>query len=141
MIVSTTTSKAPKTKAATKAPAKAAKAAPVKASTAPATATTPTVVDAPQAVILGPVMRKKELVEAVVARSGVKKKDVKPVVEAMLSVLGEALADNRELNLQPFGRLKVRKERQLGNGRMMITKIRQSGPAAEGETPDDDTDV
>ena len=117
----------------------AAKAASAVSGDAPAAAKTlkPTVVDAPQAVIVGPMMRKKELVDVVVARSGMKKKDVKPVVEMMLSVLGEAIADNRELNLPPFGRLKVRREKTLPNGRMVVAKIRQSTPPvakAEAQT-------
>ena len=88
----------------------------------------PKVVDAPQAVIVGPMMRKKELIDAVVAHAGLKKRDVKPVVESMLAVLGEALSDNRELNLPPLGRVKVRREKQLANGRIMVAKIRQSSP-------------
>lgn len=88
----------------------------------------PTVVDGPQAVILGPVMRKKELIDTVVTRSGVKKKDAKPVVDAVLAVLGEALADNRELILPPMGRVKVRKEKKLPNGRVLVVKVRQTTP-------------
>ncbi len=74
-------------------------------------------------------MRKKELLDLVVARSGMKKKDVKPVVETMLEVLGEALTDNRELNLPPLGRIKVRREKHLSNGRMVVAKIRQPTPS------------
>ncbi|GAA6178008.1 hypothetical protein NBRC116593_39280 [Sulfitobacter pacificus] len=88
----------------------------------------PRVVDAPQPVIIGPMMRKKELIEAVVQRSGMKKKDVKPVVETMLAVLGEAIGDNRELNLPPLGRVKIRREKQLSNGRVVVAKIRQNTP-------------
>lgn len=95
--------------------------APIAAAPAPE----PTVVDAPKSVILGPVLRKKELIAAVVARSGVKKKDAKPVVESMLAVLGEALADNRELNLPPLGKVKVRREKQLPNAQVMVVKVRQ----------------
>lgn len=123
--------------ASSEAAAKAAAPTSVVSGDAPAAAKTlkPTVVDAPQAVIVGPMMRKKELVDVVVARSGMKKKDVKPVVEMMLSVLGEAIADNRELNLPPFGRLKVRREKTLPNGRMVVAKIRQSTPpVAKTET-------
>lgn len=86
----------------------------------------PVVVDAPQPVVSGPMMRKKELVDAVVTKSGMKKKDVKPVVEAMLSVLGSALQDGRELNLQPLGKVKINREKKLPSGKMMIAKIRQS---------------
>jgi DNA-binding protein HU-alpha len=88
--------------------------------------TTPNVVEGPQPVVSGPVMRKKELIDLVVERSGIKKKDAKPVVEATLAILGEALADTRELNLQPLGKVKVRREKQMPNGRVLVTKIRQS---------------
>ncbi|MGJ5618928.1 HU family DNA-binding protein [Sulfitobacter sp. MF3-043] len=94
-----------------------------------------TVVDGPQAVILGPVLRKKELIETVVTRSGVKKKDAKPVVDAMLAVLGDALADNRDLILPPLGRIKIRREKKLPNGRVLTVKIRQTAPL----TPDEET--
>ena len=92
------------------------------------------VVEGPQPVVSGPVMRKKELIDAVVERSGIKKKDAKPVVEAMLAVLGEALADSRELNIQPLGKVKVRRAKQMQNGRVLVTKIRQSTAlGADGE--------
>lgn len=92
----------------------------------------PVVVDAPQAVIMGPVLRKKELIDTVVSRSGMKKKDVKPIVETMLNVLGDALRDNRELKLPPMGHLKTRREKQLPNGRMVVAKIRQTNPPVPG---------
>ncbi|MFL4471424.1 HU family DNA-binding protein [Tateyamaria armeniaca] len=101
-------------------PAKA-KSAPTPEPAAPAT-----VVDPPKAVVLGPMMRKPELVNAVVAKSGMKKKDVKPIVEATLAVLGAALQDSRELNLQPMGKIKVNREKKKPNGKVMIARIRQS---------------
>lgn len=86
----------------------------------------PTLVNKPQPVVLGPVMRKKELIDTVVTRSGIKKKDAKPVAEAMLAVLGEALAEGRELILPPLGKVVVRKEKKLPRGKMMIVKVRQT---------------
>jgi hypothetical protein len=56
----------------------------------------------------------------------VKKRDAKPVIEAALDVLGEALADSRELILPPLGRFVVRKQRQTPNGRVITLKLRQS---------------
>jgi len=85
-------------------------------------------------------MRKKELIDIVVERSGVKKKDAKPVVEAMLEVLGEALGDNRELNLLPMGKFKVVNEKDLGNGKMMRVKVRQVTPSDKPNTIGSDTD-
>ncbi|MEL7097871.1 MAG: HU family DNA-binding protein [Pseudomonadota bacterium] len=90
----------------------------------------PVVVDAPAPVVSGPVMNKKELIEAVVARSGIKKKDAKPTIEAMLDVLGEALAEGRELNLQPMGKIKVKRAKELANAKVMVTRVRQSKPGA-----------
>ncbi|WP_299041335.1 HU family DNA-binding protein [uncultured Tateyamaria sp.] len=119
--------------------------APAKPTAAAAKPTAPVVVDAPTPVVAGPMMRKKELIEAVVAKSGMKKKDVKPAVEATLAVLGEALQDGRTLNLQPMGKVKINREKKLASGRMLVARIRQNdpSPAAQdapasgdtGETP------
>ncbi len=83
-------------------------------------------------------MRKPDLIEKVVIRSGVKKKDAKPVVEAMLAVLGEALAEGQEMRLPPLGKLKVNRIKDLENGTAYIVKIRQpkkvggdAGPAGK----------
>jgi len=71
------------------------------------------------------VLRKKELIERVVARSGVKKKDAKPAIEAMLAVLGEALAAGEDLNLQPLGKVMVKRTNQQKNAKVMVCRIRQ----------------
>lgn len=117
------------------------KAAPVSAGEgkeAPAAKTAaPKVAPKATAAVLGPLMRKKELIERVVARSGIKKKDAKPVVEAMLAELGEALAENRELALPPLGKLRVKRERNLPNGRMMVVKMRQSSGGSDTPETED----
>lgn len=76
-------------------------------------------------------MKKPELVDRVVARSGLKKKDVKPAVEAMLAVMGQALSDGEELNLQPFGKLRVARRKDLANGQVLTIKLRRSGPSIQ----------
>ncbi|MEL7212570.1 MAG: HU family DNA-binding protein [Pseudomonadota bacterium] len=77
-------------------------------------------------------MRKPDLIEKVVVRSGVKKKDAKPVVEAMLAVLGEALAEGQEMRLPPLGKVMVNRTKDLENGTAYIVKIR-SPKKAKGE--------
>ena len=69
-------------------------------------------------------LRKKELIDLVVAQSGVKKRDAKPVVEAMLAVMGQALNDGRELNLQPMGKVKVRRAKKLQDGSVLTARVR-----------------
>jgi len=74
-------------------------------------------------------LKKKELIDLVVERSNIKKKDAKPVVEAMLAVLGETIASGRELNLQPLGKLRINRSTDKGNGQVIICKLRQSNAA------------
>lgn len=86
----------------------------------------PVVVTEKTNVVSDPALKKKELIEAVTERSGIKKKDAKPVIEAMLAVLGQTLADGREMNLQPFGKVKINRAKDVQGGKVLITKIRQS---------------
>lgn len=92
----------------------------------------PKLVTAATPVVAGPEMKKKDLIDKVVKRAGVKKKDAKTVVEAMLAVLGDALGEGRELVLQPLGRIKVTRVKETGNGRMMICRVRQGGGGGKG---------
>ncbi len=79
-----------------------------------------------------PTLRKKELIDRVVLRSGIKKKDAKPTIEAMLSVLGEALSNGEELNLHPMGKMKVTRVIDKPNATVMVTKVRRRKLSAGG---------
>lgn len=86
-----------------------------------------------------PELKKPELINTIVERTGMKKKDVKPVVEAMLGVLGETLAKGQEMNLQPFGRVKVNNTKELAKAQVHSVRIRQSKAAisdADESMPD-----
>lgn len=102
--------------------------------TAPQSATAkPAIVTAPEAVLVGPSMRKKEIIDQVVARSGLKKRDVKPVIDHVLAVMGEALAEGRELVAPPFGRIKVHKVKDANKKKIFFAKVHQStAPASSG---------
>lgn len=77
------------------------------------------------AVLPQPELRKKELIDLAVERSGIKKRDAKPAIEAALAVLGEALAEGREMNLVPLGKLKVTRMKKAGNGQIINARVRQ----------------
>ncbi len=95
----------------------------------PSAAPEPVVVAAASPVVAAPELSKKELVELAVERSGVKKKDAKPVVEAVLALLGEAVAEGRELNLKPFGKLRINRSQERSNGKVFVCKLRQPAVA------------
>ena len=76
-------------------------------------------------VVKDPPLNKRELIDAAVLRSGIKKKDAKPVVEALLAILGETVAAGRDLNLKPFGKLHVNRSDQRNNGTVHVCRLRQ----------------
>jgi len=110
-------------KATTNVPAKAKQVKPVNTPEPVVVTATP--------VVSEPDLRKKELIDLVVERSGIKKKDAKPVVEAMLAVLGETIGAGRELNLQPLGKLRINRSEERSNGRIIVCKLRQNAAATE----------
>lgn len=135
MATRTTKSKAaPRKATVSKTPAKVVPAAKVETASAdkPITAK---LVGTDDLIVAEPDLKKKELIDLVVERSKIKKKDAKPVVEAMLAILGETIASGRELNLQPLGKLRINRSTDKGNGRIIICKLRQS---TAGGNPDKD---
>jgi nucleoid DNA-binding protein len=77
-----------------------------------------------------PQLKKKELIARVVtALDGKKKGNVKDIVEATLATLGEALQKGEALNLPPFGRARV--SRQKGEGAASMTTLRLRGAGAK----------
>ena len=88
-----------------------------------------------------PDLKRQELLALVVKRSDIKKKFAKPVLEAMLAVMGEALAEGRELNLAPMGKVKINRVRELGNGRVIIARVRQGVGGASNRAADDNEEM
>ncbi|QCO58029.1 DNA-binding protein (plasmid) [Pseudorhodobacter turbinis] len=72
-------------------------------------------------------LKKQELVERIVKATGVKKKDVKLILEASLGVLGDALSAGEELNVPPLGKMKVNRQKAEGGTEVLILKLRRSG--------------
>lgn len=95
--------------------------------------------DTAEAAAALPGLRNRELVEQAMARTGVKKKAAKPLIDAVLAIMGEAVADGRELNLKPFGRMRVSRSQGRGNNTVFVCKLRQgggAGRAAQENAPD-----
>lgn len=104
----------------------------------------PTLITVSEPVISAPELKKRDLINLVVERSGIKKKDAKPAVEAALAVLGEALAEGRELNMRPLGKAKVTRMENKSNGQLIVCRIRQphetQGTGDQKETLAEDQD-
>jgi len=78
----------------------------------------------------GDELRKKEFVDAVVGRSGLKRREAKAATEAVLAILGEALAEGKDLVLPPLGKVKVNRTKDVAGAKVMICRVRQSTRAA-----------
>ncbi|MEL7114567.1 MAG: HU family DNA-binding protein [Pseudomonadota bacterium] len=72
---------------------------------------------------------KRELIDRVVEASGIKKKAAKPVIEAMLKELGDALTRGETLNLQPFGKGIVKSRKSFENAEVVEVRLRRSKQA------------
>jgi nucleoid DNA-binding protein len=72
-----------------------------------------------------PQLKKKELIERVVAAMGGKKKGVREIVEATLTILGDALDKGEGLNLPPFGKARIAKQGGDGTDAAMTLKLRR----------------
>ncbi|MBE0452521.1 HU family DNA-binding protein [Roseovarius autotrophicus] len=88
-----------------------------------------------------PELKRQELLAEVVKRAEIKKKAARPVLEAALAVIGEALAEGRDLNLAPLGKIRINRMRDLPNGRILIARIRQGAGDAETTAREDGDDV
>jgi nucleoid DNA-binding protein len=124
------------TKAETKATKPRGAAAAKPASARRKAAAKPVAAAAPSTPVKGGTLRKKDLIDRVVQVSGAKKKDTRQIVEAVLTVLGDALAAGEMLALPPFGRARVNKQRDLDSGEMLTVKLRRAGPAKPGSKGD-----
>lgn len=83
------------------------------------------------------VLKKPDFLDRAVARTNTKKRDAKPVIEAALAVLGEALLAGEDVSLPPLGKLRVVRHKDLGDGAAVLTlKLRTPKHAARaaGET-------
>lgn len=81
----------------------------------------------------GDAVKMKELLAAVVAKTGSKKKDAKDVVDAVLTEIAAALTAGKSLSLPPLGNLRVAKTQEKGGATMMVLKLRMGGSGGGGE--------
>lgn len=92
------------------------------------------------------VVKKKDFLDRVVAASGAKKPVARELTEAVLSVLGAALAAGESLALPPLGKLRVTRQIDKQGGEVLLVKIRRAegteagpeagaGKAAKGGKP------
>ncbi len=85
--------------------------------------------------------KRNDLIDAVAARSELKRSDVRVLMELVLDEIGNALDREDEIALAPLGKLSVKKRKDAPNGNIIMTRIkRQKRDEKTGETPLADPD-
>lgn len=81
------------------------------------------------------VVQKKDFVDRVVAATGAKRAEARPIIDATLEQLGEALAAGCTLAVPPLGRARVNLEKDQRGGDVITLRLRRrpAGGRAEGE--------
>lgn len=77
--------------------------------------------------------RNKDFVDRVVAASGAKKADARPIIEATLAQLGKALSAGETLAVPPLGRARINLERDPRGGEVITLRLRRR-PATRRQT-------
>ena len=79
------------------------------------------------------VLQKRQLVAHVVRRTGLRSSDIKPVVEATLAELGDAIAAGMTLALPPVGRGRVSRRLDPSGAEIITLRLRRR---PEDQPPD-----
>jgi DNA-binding protein HU-alpha len=81
-------------------------------------------------------MTKKALFERVKQRAtGVKGRDLRIAMDAVLEELGAAIVEGDGVKIQPFGTLKVQRRKTLASGDLVVCKLRRKKPGPKGKDP------
>ncbi|MGI3171535.1 HU family DNA-binding protein [Pseudooceanicola sp. C21-150M6] len=70
-------------------------------------------------------LKNKELLDAAAERSGIKRGEAKPAIEAALAIIGESLAEGRDVDLPGLGKVKIKRVKTLSGRRIVELRLRQ----------------
>ena len=67
---------------------------------------------------------KKELLERLVAESGLKKGDARTAMNALLKVLHGALSEGKDISAAPLGKLRIARKKPTPNGELAVLRVK-----------------
>ncbi|MCK0139099.1 HU family DNA-binding protein [Aliiroseovarius sp. F47248L] len=82
-----------------------------------------------------PVVKTKEMLARVAARTELRPIQVRDVYEAVLEELGAALVRGEKLRIPPLGTVKVNRQKTLPDADVVICKIRRNKMSAKVDDP------
>ncbi|CAM3352160.1 hypothetical protein PANO111632_15790 [Paracoccus nototheniae] len=82
------------------------------------------------------VVPKRDFVDRVVAASGARRAEARPIIEATLEQLGQILSAGHTLAVPPLGRARINLERDARGGDVITLRLRRNPRRIPIETPD-----
>ena len=84
------------------------------------------------------VLQKRQLVSRIAQRVGRGNSEIRPIVEATLAELGEAISAGQTLALPPLGRARISRQRDVSGAEVIILRLRRRHPGGTFEAGDED---
>lgn len=79
------------------------------------------------------VVQKRDFIDRVVAASGARRAEARPIIEETLAQLGKALSAGETLAVPPLGRARMNLEHDQRGGQIITLRLRRRpGPGASG---------
>lgn len=72
------------------------------------------------------IVKRKELVERIAAKSGIKPNVIKSVLDAVLVELGDVLSAGEVLEVQPLGKITVNRRKEFPDREILVCKVRRN---------------
>ena len=79
-------------------------------------------------------MQKKEFLDRVVAASGTGRSAARPIIDAVLEQLGEAIAAGETLAIPPFGKARVSRQRDVRGSEIITMRLRRRAASDSDDT-------
>lgn len=70
-------------------------------------------------------VQKRDFIDRVVAATGARRSEVRPIIEATLAELGRVLSDGNTLAVPPLGRARVNLEKDARGGDVITLRLRR----------------
>ena len=74
------------------------------------------------------VVQKRDFIDRVVAATGARRTDARPIIEATLAQLGMVLSAGHTLAVPPLGRARINLERDARGGDVITLRLRRRAP-------------
>ncbi|MDS9468501.1 HU family DNA-binding protein [Paracoccus sp. MBLB3053] len=82
------------------------------------------------------VLQKRQFLAQIAQRTGLRNTEIKPVVEATLAELGDAIAAGKTLALPPLGRARINRQTDASGSEVIVLRLRRRKAAESGNEDD-----